>query len=138
MLHIVPIYLLGMAWQSLHLLEEFLTGFQIQYPVTFGAQPWSDDFFISLNLVLLSIFILAAAGLSLDRFQFVCINILWLFSIISILNGIVHPAISILKSSYFPGTITAPGHLVIGIWLVRSLIMWNREKKSASVDKQST
>ena len=116
---ILSVYLLGLAVQCLHFLEEYLTGFERVYPQTFGAAPWSDRFFVSLNLVFLAVFILAALGLSVEvRVAYV---VVWFFAIAMTLNGIVHPALSLWKGGYYPGTITAPIHLIVGITLLTKL-----------------
>jgi hypothetical protein len=118
-LALVHVYLFGVAVQCLHFLEEYLTGFQSEYPPILGMAPWSDRFFVSLNLIALAVFVLAALGLLLQiRLAFV---VIWVFAIAMTANGVVHPALSIRKGGYFPGTITAPLHLIVGITLLAKL-----------------
>jgi hypothetical protein len=47
----------------------------------------------------------------------IAIPFLWFWIVLEILNGIGHPLISILERSYIPGTITAPGLLIIAVYL---------------------
>src|SRR5713226_4991500 len=109
---LVYIYLFGLAVQRLHFLEEYLTGFQRVYPPILGLEPWSDRFFVSLNLTALAIFILGALALLAERSAGYAV--VWLFAVAMTANGVVHPALSIWKGGYFPGTITAPLHLIVG------------------------
>ena len=117
---VIHVYLFGLAIQCLHFLEEYLTGFQRKYPQTLGMAPWSDQFFVSLNLIALAIFILAALGLFLQiRLAYV---VVWFFAIAMTGNGIVHPALSLWRGSYYPGTVTPPIHLIVGLTLLTKLV----------------
>ncbi len=116
---LIHLYLFGIAVQCLHFLEEYLAGFQRAYPPILGMAPWSDRFFVSLNLIALAVFILAALGLLMQvRVAYV---VIWFFAIAVTANGIVHPALSLRKGGYFPGTITAPIHLLVGVTLLAKL-----------------
>jgi hypothetical protein len=46
----------------------------------------------------------------------------WGWAVVELLNGIVHPAIGLLRGNYFPGTITAPALFAVSLWLIRDLI----------------
>lgn len=61
---VVALYLVAVAVQALHVLEEFRTGFHRSFPLVIGLKPWSDAFFITLNLVALALFVLFGAALS--------------------------------------------------------------------------
>ncbi len=118
-MEVIHVYLVGIAVQCLHFLEEYLSGFQREYPRTLGIAPWSDRFFMSLNLAALAVFVLAALGLLLRwRLAYV---VVWFFAIAMTANGIVHPALSLWRGGYYPGTITAPLHLVVGLTLLAKL-----------------
>ena len=117
---LIHVYLFGLAVQCLHLLEEYLTGFQRQYPRFLGMAPWSDRFFITLNLIAMAVFILAALGLLVHvRIAYV---VVWFFAIAMTVNGIGHPALSLWRGGYFPGLITAPIHLIVGLTLLTKLV----------------
>jgi hypothetical protein len=58
---ILPIYLLAIFVQCLHCTEEYLTGFQLQFPRLLGYR-WSNEQFLIFNGVWLAIFVLAAVG----------------------------------------------------------------------------
>jgi len=75
---VLPIYLLSVAVQCLHFTEEYVTGFQRQFPKLIGYE-WSDTRFVTFNLAWLAVFVLAGLGvywrmqmayaLLMDRFQ---------------------------------------------------------------------
>ena len=116
---VIHVYLLGIAVQCLHFLEEFRNGFQREFPPILGLAPWSDSFFVSLNLIALAIFILAALGFLLG--VRIATVVVWFFAVAMTLNGLAHPLLSIRKGAYFPGTLSAPIHLLVGATLLVKL-----------------
>lgn len=52
----------------------------------------------------------------------VAIPIAWLWTVIEIINGIVHPSWSVLQGSYTPGVATAPILLILALYLARQLL----------------
>ena len=46
---------------------------------------------------------------------------MWIWAVVEITNGLVHPGWSILQWTYVPGTLTAPLLLVLGLMLARTL-----------------
>ena len=117
---IVPLYLLGIAIQGLHFYEEYLTGFQQKFPAFYGYQ-WSDRRFVVFNLVWLSLLVLSAFGILLkSRLAYL---IAFFFALVGeIGNGIGHLALSIAQRRYFPGLVTAPVALVVGLALLSKLM----------------
>src|SRR5690349_19212966 len=55
--------LIGLAAQCLHFMEEFVTRFQDRFPTLLGLSAWPENFFVSFNLIWLSVWILSAIGL---------------------------------------------------------------------------
>ena len=55
---VLALYLVGAALQALHVVEELRTGFHRTYPPIIGLKPWSAEFFVTLNLAALAIFVL--------------------------------------------------------------------------------
>lgn len=41
-----------------------------------------------------------------------------LWAIVELLNGILHPAWSMIAGTYIPGTVTAPVLLILAVWLL--------------------
>ena len=55
---VLPVYLLAIAVQCLHFTEEYMTGFQREFPSLMGSQ-WSDARFVTFNMIWLAVFVLA-------------------------------------------------------------------------------
>ncbi|HZS10545.1 MAG TPA: HXXEE domain-containing protein [Blastocatellia bacterium] len=124
---VLSIYLTGIAVQCAHFCEEYLTGFQTRFPGLAGYR-WSDGLFVAFNLIWLCWFVLAAVG-GLYRVRLAYL-VVWFFALAGgIGNGIVHPVLSIIQGGYFPGLITSPAHLIIGILLTRALVKARRGAK---------
>jgi uncharacterized protein with HXXEE motif len=117
---ILPVYLLGLCVQCLHFCEEYLTGFQQSFPTLFGVQ-WSDRQFVAFNLVWLSIFVLAALGV-LNKIRLAYLFVFFFALIGGIGNGIGHLALCIIQQRYFPGSLTAPLCLIVGVTLLVRLL----------------
>ena len=125
---ILPVYLSGIAVQCLHLCEEYLTGFQREFPALIGRQ-WTDAIFIAFNLGWLSAFIFAAVGVY--RGIAVAYVIVFFYAVAGgIGNGAGHLLLCLARRSYFPGALTAPLNLVIGVILLRRLF----ERRIRDVD----
>src|SRR5690242_18576683 len=57
------LFLIGLAAQCLHFMEEFVTRFQDRFPALLGLPTWSENFFVAFNLIWLGVWILSAIGL---------------------------------------------------------------------------
>ena len=121
---VLPIYLLAIAIQCLHFTEEYTTGFQHQFPKLFGVD-WSDARFVTFNLLWLATFVLAASGVYL-RVPLAYLVVLFLALIGGVANGISHLLLSAMYHRYFPGLITAPFCLLVGIVLIVRLFTGKR------------
>lgn len=116
---LLPAYIAGLVVMALHFGEEFLTGFQHQFPILFGYD-WSDERFLVFNIVWLAVFALAALGVYY-RIPLAYL-VAWFFALgAGIGNGCGHLLLSLWQGRYFPGAITAPLCLVAGIVIVRRL-----------------
>jgi uncharacterized membrane protein YhdT len=109
------VFLLGLAVQSLHFMEEFVTHFEDRFPALFGLSAWSVNFFVAFNLMWMSAWILSAAGL--QRGNRVALFPVWFFAVACVANGIAHPVLAIAAHGYFPGLITSPILGVLGVLL---------------------
>lgn len=117
---IMQLYLINIGIQSLHFLEEYLTGFQTEFPRLFGYT-WSDHQFVIFNILWLGVLILNGAGVySGIRLSYLLV---YFFVIVGgIANGVAHPLLSLIKGGYFPGLFTSPFLLVVGIVLLSKLL----------------
>jgi Protein of unknown function with HXXEE motif len=109
------IFLIGLAAQCLHFMEEFVTRFQDRFPALLGLPAWSEIFFVVFNLIWLSVWILSAIGL--QRGYRLVLFPIWFFAIAAIANGIAHPLLAVVADGYFPGLITSPVVGVVGVLL---------------------
>gem|GEM_PF-1666581 len=116
---ILPIYLLAILVQCIHLAEEYLTGFQRQFPRLLGYH-WSNMQFLAFNAVWLAIFLLAAIGVYRGvRLAYLIVFFLSLAG--GIANGVGHLILALKSWGYFPGAFTAPLCLAVGIALLLKL-----------------
>jgi|SRR5215472_2629563 len=117
---VLPLYLVGIAVQSLHIGEAYLTGFQRDFPALFGSE-WSDSRFLSLNLAWLALFALGAAGM-MRRIPLAYLVVIFFVLMAEIVSGIGHLALSIARRQYFPGMLTATVALFVGLTLIGKLL----------------
>jgi hypothetical protein len=125
--NILAIYLIAVGFQSLHFLEEYLSGFQAEFPQFFGYS-WSDHQFVIFNLLWLCVLIFNGVGVYYGiRLSYLLV---YFFVIVGgIANGVAHPLLSLMKGGYFPGLYTSPIVLVIGVVLLLKLL---KNQNSAS------
>jgi len=110
---VLPVYMLAIVVQCLHFAEEFVTGFQRQFPRLLGSQ-WDDAHFVTFNLVWLGLFVLGALGVY-RRLPLAYLVVLFLAAIGGVGNGASHLLLSAMQRGYFPGAITAPICLLVGL-----------------------
>ena len=115
----VKLFLIGVAFQCIHFLEEFVTHLYEGLPQLLGLQPWSAEFFVSFNLSGICIWILSAVGLK-NNFRLAFFPV-WFFAIGMTANGIIHPALALAVGGYFPGLFTSPIVGVLGVMLLLRL-----------------
>jgi len=116
---VLPVYLLAIVVQCLHFTEEYLTGFQHQFPRLFGDD-WSDARFVAFNMLWLATFVLAALGVY-RRIPLAYLIVFFLALIGGVGNGISHLLLSATYRRYFPGLITAPFCLLLGFTVLTRL-----------------
>ena len=124
---IVPIYLLAIVVECVHFGEEYLTGFQRQFPKLMGYE-WSDARFVAFNMAWLAVFVLAALGVY-RRVAFAYLVVLFLALGGGVGNGAGHLLLCVTQGRYFPGAATAPLCLLAGIGLLVKLF---RQRPSVS------
>jgi len=125
---VLPIYLLAIAVQCLHFTEEYVTGFQHQFPRLFGDD-WSDARFVTFNMLWLAAFVLAGLGVY-RRIPLAYLIVLFLALIGGVGNGVSHLVLSAKYRRYFPGVITAPFCLMVGIALLARLFARRRARQN--------
>jgi hypothetical protein len=118
------LFLMGLAAQCLHFMEEFVTRFPDRFPALLGLPPWSATFFVIFNLIWLSVWMLSAIGV--EKGYWLALFPVWFFAIASIANGIAHPVLAIASRGYFPGLISSPVVGVLGVLLWLRLLELTR------------
>jgi hypothetical protein len=108
-------FLIALAVQCLHFMEEFVTRFEDRFPALLGLPAWSENFFVVFNLLWLSVWILSAIGL--QKGYRLALFPVWFFAMAAVANGIAHPALAVLAQGYFPGLISSPVVGVCGVLL---------------------
>jgi hypothetical protein len=131
---VLPVYLAAIAVQCLHFTEEYLTGFQHQFPRLFG-EDWSDARFVTFNMLWLAAFVLAALGVY-RRVPLAYLVVLFLALIGGVGNGISHLVLSAMYGRYFPGLITAPFCLMLGFTVLSRL--FGRGRPEGSDEREKT
>lgn len=121
---VLPMYLLAIAVQCAHFTEEYLTGFQRQFPGLVGYE-WSDARFVSFNMAWLAAFVLAALGVY-QRVALAYLGVLFLAVGGGVGNGAGHLLLSLRQGGYLPGVATAPLCLLAGLGLLARLFRGNR------------
>jgi hypothetical protein len=116
---VLPVHLLAIAVQCLHFAEEFVTGFQRQFPKLIGYE-WSDARFVTFNMAWLAVFVLAGLGVY-RRVQLAYLVVLFLALAGGVGNGAGHLLLSATQGRYFPGAATAPLCLLVGVALLTRL-----------------
>ncbi len=116
---VLPMHLLAIAVQCLHFTEEFVTGFQRQFPKLIGYE-WSDARFVTFNMAWLAVFVLAGLGVY-RRVQLAYLVVLFLALAGGVGNGAGHLLLSATQGRYFPGAATAPLCLLVGVALLTRL-----------------
>ncbi len=116
---ILPLYLGAVAWQLVHFVEEFATGFHLKLPPLVGQEPWSAERFLAFNMAHYALFLVSAIAFvkgirPLTYFAA-------FFIVVMFVNGVGHPALSILVGGYFPGLWTGMGSLVWAVLIVTRL-----------------
>ncbi|MCP4632043.1 MAG: HXXEE domain-containing protein [candidate division Zixibacteria bacterium] len=103
------------AIQVLHLIEEIRGDFRRKFPL--GKVP--KPIFIIGNIALYG-FAITALYLSYVNAP-VAIKMIWIFTILMLLNGVGHMVIMIIRKMYFPGGITAFPLLLLSLYIIQLL-----------------
>ncbi|MGI3212795.1 hypothetical protein ACROSR_16985 [Roseovarius tibetensis] len=117
-----PLYFGVLAWQFLHFSEEFMTGFRERFPAFFGAEPFSTELFVGINMVSYFGFTIAFIAVFAGGRWFLLVPVLFFIVYGAIGNAISHTYWVILEGGYFPGFFTAQLYWVIGVLLLSCLV----------------
>jgi len=118
-LKFVGIFLIGIACQCAHFIEEFVTGFYSYFPPIFGLIPLSPELFVGFNVFWIGIWALSAYGVMHD--SGIAYFPVWFFGLGMCLNLVAHPLLAVWAGGYFPGLITSPAVGIMGVVVTRRL-----------------
>lgn len=118
---IAAFYLLALAWQLVHFVEENSTGFRYRWPVEiFDTQPYGDRQYVAINALSYAVFLAGAVALLKRKAEFSLPAVF--FAVMGVMyNGVQHPIYSLMVKGYFPGLWTGLVDLIMGPFLLRSL-----------------
>ncbi|TFV47200.1 HXXEE domain-containing protein [Blastococcus sp. TF02A_35] len=131
---VIATYLCAVAFQLVHMSEEYLGGFPHEIVDLFDSpRPWSEEaFLLTFVFGFGALWCLGAAG-ALYRIR-IANYILWFYAVgAGLLNAISHFVFPMIRGGYFPGVYTAAGHLVLSLLLIRFLVQEAAQLKTASV-----
>ena len=111
--------------QAAHSVEEYVGRLWDVFPparlLTGLVSPDREFGFLVINVGLL-LFGLWSYAWPVRRRRPAAVPLMWGWAVLEISNGIVHPAWSVIRGGYEPGTLTAPLLLVLGLLLARELL----------------
>jgi len=115
----------GVGLQMAHFAEETWTQFYVRFPELLGLARWSEVFFVSFNLAWAFIWVVSIA--LLKTYPRAAVFPIWFLGVASAANGVVHPALSLVTSGYFPGLWSSPLVGILGVALLRALVSATRQ-----------
>jgi hypothetical protein len=128
---VIAVYLLAVAFQLVHMAEEYLGDFPHEFVALFNSpRPWTmRAFLLTFVFGFGALWVLAAAG---ALYQLRIANyMLWFYALgAGLINAISHFVFPVLKGGYFPGLYTAAGHLLLSALTIYLLIAEARTQKA--------
>jgi hypothetical protein len=121
--HVLPIYLVALTVQFLHMGEEFATGFYWRWPEQiFHSPPMTETEHVVINMVSYAVFTIGALGIWYE-IKWLMI-IVWFVTLMGVVgNAIQHPIYCLKVRGYFPGIYTSLLYWIVAPILVVRL--WN-------------
>lgn len=113
---------LAIGVQSVHFIEEAITGFHEQLGTLLGIPGIPLPVFVVFNLIWLGIWIASVPELRSARGS--AFFAAWFLAIAGMINGVAHPLLAIAAGGYFPGLVSS---LFIGIASIR---LWFRLRRA--------
>ncbi len=123
---VIAIYLCSIAFQFIHMSEEYVAGFPHELTELFDTRDWSErSFLLTFVFGFDAVWLLAGAG---ALYQVRVANyFLWFYALgAGLINAISHFVFPILEGGYFPGVYTAGGHFFFSALLIWALIVESR------------
>ena len=101
--NVLPVYLIAIAIQLIHFIEEFTTQFFVRFPVEiYNSNPYSANEFVISQMFVYILFIIGALGVY-KKWKFTMVFVWFLVIMMYVVNTIQHPIYAIMVKGYFPG-----------------------------------
>jgi hypothetical protein len=120
--HFVPLFFVALSLQFLHFAEEFVTDFKTLFPVLYGGVPYSNNLFVTFNMVSYAVFVLSCLLVFYRGLRFLLVPVLFYVVYGAVGNAITHTWWVVHSGRYFPGFFTALAYWVLGPWLLYRLM----------------
>lgn len=117
-----PIYFATLAWQFIHFIEEFMTGFREHFPALYGADAYSANLFVAINMISYAGFTLAGIAFLTKGIRFLIAPMLFFVVYGALGNAIAHTWWVIWLGKYFPGFYTAQVYWILGPMALAGLV----------------
>ena len=117
-----PVFFATLAVQFIHFAEEFTTGFAARFPQLYGGTPYSDNLFVSVNMVAYGFMTLSCILVFTFGLKWLLIPSLFFIVYGAIGNAISHTWWSVYEQAYFPGLVTAQFYWIAGPFLLWKLL----------------
>jgi hypothetical protein len=118
----LPLFFALLTVQFIHFAEEFTTKFDTKFPLLYGGMPYSDNFFVTFNMIAYSVFALSCILAFTKNIRFLLFPALFFIICGAIGNAISHTWWSLYLRSYFPGLITAQIFWIAGPFVLYKLV----------------
>ncbi|NUM76966.1 HXXEE domain-containing protein [candidate division KSB1 bacterium] len=118
----LPLFFALLAVQFIHFAEEFTTAFRVKFPLLYGGVPYSDNLFVTFNMVAYFIFTVACLLAFTKNLKFLLVPVLFYIVYGAIGNAISHTWWSLYLRSYFPGLVTAQIYWIAGPFVLCKLL----------------
>jgi hypothetical protein len=117
----LPCFFAALVIQCLHFAEEFRTDFKTFFPTLYGGSPYSDNLFVTFNMVAYAVFTTCAVSVFYLHARYLLMPALFFIVYGAVGNAISHTVWSAVARAYRPGLITAQAYWVIGPYALYKL-----------------
>jgi Protein of unknown function with HXXEE motif len=118
----LPVFFGALAVQFIHFAEEFLTRFRVHFPLLYGGAPYSEDLFVTFNMVAYFMFTLTCILVFTKSLRFLLVPALFFIVYGAIGNAVSHTWWSLYLRAYFPGLVTAQIYWIVGPLVLYKLL----------------
>jgi len=115
----LPVFFAALAVQFIHFAEESAAGFRVNFALLYGGAPYSEDLFVTFNMIAYFMFTVTAILVFTRSLRFLLVPSLFFIVYGAVGNAVSHTWWSLYLRAYFPGLVTAQVY-----WLVGPLVLY--------------